>query len=176
MRPLQICRASSARFEEPVPEDSDSVADVPAATEVPPPIETALTPSHARLGAEGVLRLRARHAEILARISERVPDATRGRAESAGRASKPRYLGHGWGGARRSQGYEAVSSRFGPSSVRDAVAAGAVASPGKLTCRLRIAVAAKAGTPPESGLPPPARRSRRRCRAGGGAGIISLCK
>ncbi len=64
-------------YEEPVPEDSDSVADVSAGTEVPPAIETALTPSHARLGAEGVLRLRARHAEILARISERVPDATR---------------------------------------------------------------------------------------------------
>jgi hypothetical protein len=39
--------------------------------------ETIATPAHARLGAEGVLRLRARHAEILARISERVPDPTR---------------------------------------------------------------------------------------------------
>jgi hypothetical protein len=36
-----------------------------------------LTPAHARLGAEGVLRLRARHAEILARISERVADPAR---------------------------------------------------------------------------------------------------
>ena len=53
------------------------MADFDTTTEVPAAIETAVTPSHARLGAEAVLRLRARHAEILARISERVPDATR---------------------------------------------------------------------------------------------------
>jgi hypothetical protein len=35
------------------------------------------TPAHARLGAEGVERLRARYAEILARISERADDAVR---------------------------------------------------------------------------------------------------
>jgi hypothetical protein len=35
------------------------------------------TPAHARLGAEGLLRLRARHAEILARISERVDEPAR---------------------------------------------------------------------------------------------------
>jgi len=39
--------------------------------------QATLTPAHARLGVEGVLRLRARHAEILARISERVTDAAR---------------------------------------------------------------------------------------------------
>jgi hypothetical protein len=36
-----------------------------------------LTPAHASLGSEGVARLRGRHAEILARISERVPDPVR---------------------------------------------------------------------------------------------------
>jgi len=35
------------------------------------------TPAHARLGAEGLLRLRTRHAEILARISERVEEPAR---------------------------------------------------------------------------------------------------
>lgn len=40
--------------------------------EIPPP-----TAAHARLGAEGVLRLRARYAEVLARISERVADPVR---------------------------------------------------------------------------------------------------
>jgi hypothetical protein len=45
--------------------------------EQPAADETAVTTAHTRLGAEGVLRLRARHAEILARISERVPDTAR---------------------------------------------------------------------------------------------------
>ncbi len=48
----------------------------PSLVEEAPP-EMPLTPAHARFGAEGVLRLRARHAEILARISERVEDAVR---------------------------------------------------------------------------------------------------
>jgi hypothetical protein len=41
------------------------------AEEAPP------TPAHARLGSEGVLRMRARYAEVLARISERIPDPAR---------------------------------------------------------------------------------------------------
>jgi len=41
------------------------------------PVLDAPTPAHARLGSEGVLRLRARHAEILARISEKIPDPVR---------------------------------------------------------------------------------------------------
>jgi hypothetical protein len=43
----------------------------PAGGEIPP------TAAHRRLGSEGVLRLRARHAEILARISERISDPAR---------------------------------------------------------------------------------------------------
>jgi hypothetical protein len=39
--------------------------------------EIPLTPAHARLGSEGVLRLRARHAEVRARITERIPDPAR---------------------------------------------------------------------------------------------------
>jgi hypothetical protein len=46
----------------------------PAAVPGSPPPPTA---AHGRLGPEGVLRLRARHAEVLARISERVADAAR---------------------------------------------------------------------------------------------------
>ena len=36
-----------------------------------------VTAAHARLGAEGVMRLRARYSEVLARISERVADPAR---------------------------------------------------------------------------------------------------
>ena len=69
--------AQAPAYDDSVAGDRGADADVPSATEVPAPLETTLTPSHARLGAEGLLRLRARHAEILARISERVSDATR---------------------------------------------------------------------------------------------------
>jgi hypothetical protein len=71
----------------PVPDQMvDSVEPAPAVQDQPAafaPLEAAeaeektLTPAHARLGAEGVLRLRARHAEILARISERIADSAR---------------------------------------------------------------------------------------------------
>jgi len=42
-----------------------------------PPDETPPTPAHARLGSEAVSRLRARHAEMLARISETITDPAR---------------------------------------------------------------------------------------------------
>jgi hypothetical protein len=66
----------------PPPQSKEPVAGPPLEPtaplfEEPRPDEAALTPAHARLGVEGVLRLRARHAEILARISERVTDAAR---------------------------------------------------------------------------------------------------
>jgi hypothetical protein len=41
------------------------------------PAETPPTAAMARLGAEGLLRLRARHSEVLARISEKVTDPVR---------------------------------------------------------------------------------------------------
>jgi hypothetical protein len=47
-------------------------------TDAPPRIETDVpTPAHARIGADGVQRLRARYAEILVRISERTADPAR---------------------------------------------------------------------------------------------------
>jgi hypothetical protein len=51
--------------------DGEAPLDVEPGAEKPP------TPAHARLGAEGVNRLRARHAEILARLSEKVSDPAR---------------------------------------------------------------------------------------------------
>jgi len=75
--PEDLAVTQAPAYEEPVPGDRRAEADLPTATDGPAALETPLTPAHARLGAEGVLRLRARHAEILARISERVPDATR---------------------------------------------------------------------------------------------------
>lgn len=50
-------------------EDADGM---PAVPETPPS-----TVAEARLGAEGLARLRARHAEVLARITEGVPDPAR---------------------------------------------------------------------------------------------------
>jgi hypothetical protein len=54
-------------------------AETPAADIVAAIADEVQTPAHARIGAEGVRQLRARYAELLARISER-PDETR-RAE-----------------------------------------------------------------------------------------------
>jgi hypothetical protein len=51
-----------------------------AEDEAPPaaaPVEAPPTVAQAKLGAEGLARLRARHAEILARISEGIPDPAR---------------------------------------------------------------------------------------------------
>lgn len=52
------------------------VEALPPSEPVPPP-EEPMTASHARLGSEGVARLRARYSESLARIVERVPDPDR---------------------------------------------------------------------------------------------------
>jgi hypothetical protein len=45
----------------------------PAAEAVPPPTEP-MTAAQARLGFEGLVRLRARYGETMARITERIPD------------------------------------------------------------------------------------------------------
>jgi hypothetical protein len=42
-----------------------------------PPPDEAPTAASARLGSEGLLRLRARHSEVLARISERIQEPDR---------------------------------------------------------------------------------------------------
>lgn len=60
-------------------EAAGTAADEAAAAAVPPGDLTAppVTAAHARLGGEGVSRMRARYGEILARIAERVPDPAR---------------------------------------------------------------------------------------------------
>jgi hypothetical protein len=51
--------------------------------------------SYQRLGAEGLVRLRARYAEVMARIAERpLEDQAREELQQRGRASKPRRVGH----------------------------------------------------------------------------------
>lgn len=52
-------------------------APVPAPPAVEPPVDEPTTAAHARLGSEGVLRLRARYSEIRARIADRVEDPDR---------------------------------------------------------------------------------------------------
>ncbi len=54
------------------PAASEAGADVSASPVVP---DGPLTAAGARLGSEGLSRLRARHAEVLARISEKITDA-----------------------------------------------------------------------------------------------------
>lgn len=50
----------------------------PTSTEEPRPlVDSPPTAAHGRLGSEGVSRLRGRYAEVLARITERVPDVSR---------------------------------------------------------------------------------------------------
>jgi hypothetical protein len=56
-----------------LPESAEPDVESSAGPELPEGA-SAQTPAHARLGSEGVSRLRARHAEILTRISERVSD------------------------------------------------------------------------------------------------------
>lgn len=52
-----------------LPLEAEAPADGPSRPEEP------MTPAHARLGSEGLARTRARYAETMARISERVQDA-----------------------------------------------------------------------------------------------------
>jgi hypothetical protein len=56
--------------------EQESFAEVVGAAS-PAPAPDAPTAAHARLGSEGVSRLRGRYAELLARISERVSDPAR---------------------------------------------------------------------------------------------------
>lgn len=71
-------RASSAPEAQRIP---DHPEEPPPLTDAPP------TAAHARLGSEGVSRLRGRYAEVLARITERVPDVAR-REELKSRAER----------------------------------------------------------------------------------------
>jgi hypothetical protein len=66
-------RESGRKAPTPAPQD----AAVQAASPEPAPIEEPTSAAHARLGSEGLARLRARHSEMLARISDRVSDPDR---------------------------------------------------------------------------------------------------
>jgi hypothetical protein len=76
---------ASSEMDAEVIDAIDAADVVPLATldESPAPDERpeddvhAVTPAHARIGSEAVSRLRARHAEVLARISERTQDPAR---------------------------------------------------------------------------------------------------
>ena len=84
-RPIQIEPVETSQIAaEPEPtvqsEDSGPVPgpnDAFAPDDVESPVSQMPTPAHAKLGAEGVQRLRARYAEILVRISERTTDPLR---------------------------------------------------------------------------------------------------
>ena len=86
----------------------------------PPPENDTPTPAHAKIGAEGVQRLRARYAEILARIPERTVDPQR--QEELKRLAD-RLNPDSWGtrGRRRPRaraGPNRCSPRFGKWSAR----------------------------------------------------------
>jgi hypothetical protein len=74
--------AARAPFADQAPAFEPAAAPAPAAepnerpTEAPGESDVAIA-AHARLGAEGVRRLRARYAEILRRISEKTPEPAR---------------------------------------------------------------------------------------------------
>ena len=70
---IPVAKMPSAVDEQPAALGQDEV-EGPTAVEflAPPP-----TAAHARLGGEGVSRLRGRYAEVMARISERVADESR---------------------------------------------------------------------------------------------------
>jgi hypothetical protein len=71
-------RSSVTAVPEPTGEAADAAPAAGSPTETPTIVESDVpTPAHGRLGAEGVQRLRARHAEILVRISERAADPVR---------------------------------------------------------------------------------------------------
>jgi hypothetical protein len=63
---------------EPAERVPDAAAAAPAA-EAPilPPPEQPINPAHARLGSEGLARLRARYADVAATITRRIPDEQR---------------------------------------------------------------------------------------------------
>jgi hypothetical protein len=84
-------RVSAEKMREITPRAADLIvgesADIPALESAPPAeriaaLEPSLPPAEstaaqARLGSEGLQRLRARHAEVLARISEKIADPIR---------------------------------------------------------------------------------------------------
>jgi hypothetical protein len=66
-RPRNERRREAAAHAEAQPEPEDAAPAIA--------VEEPTTAAHARLGSEGLARLRARYSELLARIAERVPEA-----------------------------------------------------------------------------------------------------
>jgi hypothetical protein len=58
-------------------EEAESVGELPEPSAPPLTSDEPQTAAHTRLGSEGLSRLRGRYAEMMARITERVPDADR---------------------------------------------------------------------------------------------------
>lgn len=81
-RPAQAQRSSGQTASMPSADDviaddeAGGEAEVEAAEAEAPPPEPS-TPAEARLGSQGLARLRARHAELLTRIADRVPEPER---------------------------------------------------------------------------------------------------
>ena len=80
--PAEVIPQSVADEQLPAGGEHQETGPPPGEFLAPPP-----TPAHARLGGEGVSRLRGRYAEIMARISERVVDESR-REELKSRAER----------------------------------------------------------------------------------------
>ncbi|MEO5896356.1 MAG: hypothetical protein ABIS06_11695 [Vicinamibacterales bacterium] len=71
-------RPPSVRQERPERQERSAAPPRPPVPEFVPPVDDGPpTPAHAKLGSEGVLRLRGRYAEMVARIHERVPEPER---------------------------------------------------------------------------------------------------
>ncbi len=78
-RPSQerrVTRTTEARPARQIPPEPPSLEpDTPAEAPPHPLSDEPMTAAHARLGFEGLARLRARYSETMARISERIQDA-----------------------------------------------------------------------------------------------------
>ena len=76
-RPARPERATPPQAVEVEVGEAEPVGEMPEPEVAALPSDEPQTAAHMRLGSEGLSRLRGRYAEMMARISERVPDAER---------------------------------------------------------------------------------------------------
>ena len=76
-RPARPERSTPVAAVEVEAAEAESVGELPEPAAPPLPSDEPQTAAHTRLGSEGLSRLRGRYAEMMARITERVPDAGR---------------------------------------------------------------------------------------------------
>ena len=76
-RPARPERTTPVAVVEVEAAEAESVGELPEPAAPPLPPDEPQTAAHARLGSEGLSRLRGRYAEMMARITERVPNAER---------------------------------------------------------------------------------------------------